>query len=93
MSCSGPAGAGKSSLLDKYDEGVKLADGHVTYLGTTATAVEVLQKDGRDARTVAAFLMSDKMQQAAKGGRVVIDESSMLGHKEARELLASRQKK
>ena len=87
----GPAGAGKSSLLRKYDEGVRHAGENVTYLATTAKAAEVLQKDGfADTRTVASFLMSDKAQQAAAqgGGRVVVDETSMLGHKEARRLLA-----
>ena len=44
----GPAGAGKSSLLSKFDEGMKLKGRSVTYLGTTAKAAEVLQEDGFD---------------------------------------------
>lgn len=83
----GPAGAGKSSLLKKYDEGVRRAGQQVTYLGSTAAAADVLQKDGFDAHTVAHFLLSDKMQQAARGGRVVVDETSIMGHKEALKLL------
>jgi conjugative relaxase-like TrwC/TraI family protein len=79
----GPAGAGKSSLLAKLDEGMKLAGEHVTYLATTAAAAEVLQKDGFDAKTVAHFLLDERLQRQAEGGRVVIDESSMLGHKDA----------
>jgi conjugative relaxase-like TrwC/TraI family protein len=79
----GPAGAGKSSLLGKFDEGVKLAGESVTYLATTAGAVNVLQEDGFQANTLARFLVDEKMQKASKGGRVVIDESSMLGHKDA----------
>ncbi len=79
----GPAGAGKSSLLKKFDEGVQLQGGQVTYLATTAKAAEVLQNDGFDARTLVRFLIDEKLQRAAKGGRVVIDESSMLGHKDA----------
>ena len=82
----GPAGAGKSKLLAKFDEGARLAGQAVTYLGTTSASVKVLQKDGFEANTLARFLLDDKMQQAAKGGRVVIDESSILGHKEAVEL-------
>ena len=46
----GPAGAGKSSLLRKYDEGRAAAGQDVTYLATTAAAVDVLQKDDFDAQ-------------------------------------------
>ena len=55
----------------------------VTYLATTTEAVEVLEKDGFEANTVARFLLDEKMQAAAAGGRVVVDETSMLGHKDA----------
>ena len=79
----GPAGAGKSSMLGTFDQGMRLAGQSVTYLATTAKAAEVLEKDGFDAHTVARFLVDQKMQKAARGGRVVIDETSMLGHKDA----------
>ena len=81
----GPAGAGKSSMLAKYDEGMRQAGQSVTYLATTAKAAEVLQHDRFDAKTVAHFLLDEKMQAAARagGGRVVVDEVSMLGHKDA----------
>jgi conjugative relaxase-like TrwC/TraI family protein len=90
---TGPAGAGKSKLLKKFDEGAKLAGESVTYLGTTSTAVKVLKKDGfADAQTLAAFLLSDKMQAAARGGRVVVDETSILGHADAVRLFAAAKK-
>jgi conjugative relaxase-like TrwC/TraI family protein len=79
----GPAGAGKSSMLAKFDEGVRRMGQHVTYLGTTAPSVKVLEKDGFEANTLARFLLDDKLQAAARGGRVVIDETSLLGHKDA----------
>lgn len=79
----GPAGAGKSSMLGTFDQGMRLAGQSVTYLATTAKAAEVLEKDGFAAQTVARFLVDEKMQTAAKGGRVVVDEASMLGHKDA----------
>ncbi len=49
--------------------------------------------DGSGSREVivAHFLKNDKMQAAARGGRVVVDETSMLGHKDARELIGRRQ--
>ena len=79
----GPAGAGKSYMLKKFDEGVRLAGEHVTYLATTTDAAKVLVRDGFDCKTVARFLLDERLQQQAKGGRLVIDESSMLGHADA----------
>ncbi len=43
----------------------------------------MLAKDGFEVDTVARFLLDEKMQKAARGGRVVVDETSMLGHKDA----------
>lgn len=83
----GPAGAGKSSLLAKYDEAMRSCGERVTYLATTAKAAEVLEKDGFAAHTLQRFLVDTKMQQAARGGRVVIDETSMLGHADAVKLV------
>jgi TrwC relaxase/AAA domain len=77
------AGTGKSTLLAAYDRGMKLAGERVTYLGTTASSVKVLRGDGLEADTVARFLRDTAMQDAARGGRVVIDEASMLGHQDA----------
>jgi conjugative relaxase-like TrwC/TraI family protein len=88
----GPAGAGKSSLLAKFDEGARLAGQHVTYLGTTGAAVGVLEKDGFDAGTVASFIGNDKLQAAARGGRVVVDETSILCHKDALKLIEAGKK-
>jgi conjugative relaxase-like TrwC/TraI family protein len=79
----GPAGAGKSSLLAKYSEGMKRSGQPVTWLATTTSAVGVLEEDGFKANTVARFLLDERMQEAARHGRVVVDETSMLGHKEA----------
>ncbi len=79
----GPAGAGKSWSLQKFNEGMQRAGQSVTYLATTTDAVGVLAKDGFEVNTVARFLMDEKMQAAARGSRVVVDESSMLGHKDA----------
>jgi conjugative relaxase-like TrwC/TraI family protein len=79
----GPAGAGKTAMLSKFGEGMEKAGRHVTWLATTTDAVRVLAKDGFQAETVARFIRDEKMQAAAKGGTVVIDETSMLGHADA----------
>lgn len=79
----GPAGAGKSHLLQTFDEGVRLAGKQVTYLATTAKAVKVLKKDGFEVNTLARFLVDERLQKAAAGGRVVLDEASMAGHADA----------
>ena len=75
---------GKSSLLAKFNEGMRLAGQPVTWLATTAPMPPgCWQKDGFKADTVARFLLDEKMQAAARHGRVVVDETSMLGHKDA----------
>jgi conjugative relaxase-like TrwC/TraI family protein len=80
------AGVGKTTALSVFDRGMKLAGESVTYLGTTTKSVGVLEKDGFKANTVAAFLKSEKMQAAAKGSHVVVDETSMLGQQDAFDL-------
>lgn len=82
------AGVGKTTALGVYDQGMKMAGRHVTYLGTTTKAVGVLGKEGFAAETVARFLRSDKLQSAAAGGTVVVDEASLLGHADAYKLFA-----
>lgn len=79
----GPAGAGKSWSLKKFDEGMRLAGKPVTYLATSTDAVGVLERDGFGVNTVARFLLDERMQDTARGGHVVVDEASMLGHKDA----------
>jgi conjugative relaxase-like TrwC/TraI family protein len=82
------AGVGKSTMLSVYDRGMKLAGKPATYLATTTPAVGVLRADGFEAETVAKFLLSGKMQDAAWGGTVVVDEASMLGLKDSYRLFA-----
>lgn len=83
------AGTGKSTMLKAFDQGLRLAGEHVTYLATTTQAVDVLRKEGFQAETVSRFLMSDKLREAARGGRVVVDEASMLGHGDAYRLFTA----
>lgn len=87
------AGTGKTTMLRTFDRGMRLADENVTYLGTTTKAVAVLGEGGFRAETVAAFLLNEKLQEAARGGRVVVDEVSMLGHRDAVRLFEIARKK
>lgn len=80
------AGVGKTTALKAFDQGMTLAREAVTYLGTTTKAVGVLRKDGFEAETVAKFLLSEKLQDAAKNSHVVVDESSLLGHADSYKL-------
>lgn len=80
------AGVGKSTMLSVYDRGMTLAGKHVTYLATTTPAVDVLRRDGFAAESLAKFLLSETMQHEARGGTVVVDESSMMGLKDAYKL-------
>lgn len=82
------AGVGKSTMLGVFDQGMKRAGKPVSYLATTTPAVGVLRQDGFEAETVAKFLLSEKMQDAASGGTVVVDEASMLGLRDAYRLAA-----
>lgn len=78
------AGVGKTTALQTFDQAMQLAGEHVTYLGTTGKSVDVLRKDGfASAETLAKFLRSSSMQDAARGGTVVVDESSILGHRDS----------
>ena len=88
----GPAGAGKSSLLAKYREGMRMAGRPVTWLATTSDAAGVLAKDGFKVDTAARFLLDERMQVGARHGWVVVDETSMLGHKDAVRLFEIAQK-
>ena len=71
----GPAGAGKSSLLRKFDEGMQRAgqSGHLSG-HDRPTPSGCWQKDGFEANTVARFLLDEKMQA---GGHAAAGSSSM----------------
>jgi conjugative relaxase-like TrwC/TraI family protein len=77
------AGTGKTTLLGAYDRAMRLAGAKVTYLASTSDAAKVLKEEGFAAVTVAHFLLDETMQERARNGRVVVDESSLLGHQDA----------
>ncbi len=79
----GPAGSGKSWLLKKADEGLQVANRSVIFLASTTDAASVLERDGFTVNTVARFLLDERMQKEATDSYVFIDETSLLGHKDA----------
>ncbi len=54
-----------------------------TWLGTTHKAVEELTDRNLPAMTLAHFLASPAEQRQAAGSRIILDESSMLSHRDA----------
>ena len=79
-------GTGKTTMLEGYAKA--LAGTGTTWLGTTHTSVDELHKVRLPAMTVAAFLHSPKEREKAKGHRLIIDEASMLSHKDCYDLTA-----
>ena len=72
----GPAGAGKSSLLRKYDEGMRLAGAGRHLPGDDGGGGGRPAERRFPGQYRRPFPDDEKMQAAARGGRVVVDESS-----------------
>ena len=81
-------GTGKTTLLEQYGKILARFEVGTTWLGTTHTAVRELTARGLPAQTVAHFLTSpEEQQKAAAGHRIIVDESSMLPHRDAYRLM------
>ena len=81
-------GTGKTTMLEQYGKILARFEVGTTWLGTTHTAVRELTARGLPAQTVAHFLTSQEEQQkAAAGHRIIVDESSMLPHRDAYRLM------
>ncbi len=79
-------GTGKTTLLGLYAKILDHFKVRATWLGTTHTAVDELKALGLPAMTLAHFLASKDAQRKAVGTRIILDESSMLAHRDAYEL-------
>jgi len=79
-------GTGKTTMLEQFGE--ILSQHHIrsTWLGTTHTAVDELKARGLPAMTLAHFLASEDEQLKAAGTRIILDEASMLAHRDAYQL-------
>jgi conjugative relaxase-like TrwC/TraI family protein len=79
-------GTGKTTLLEHFAAILARMQVRATWLGTTHTAVDELKARGLPAMTLAHFLASKEEQRKAAGTRIVVDESSMLAHRDAHRL-------
>jgi conjugative relaxase-like TrwC/TraI family protein len=82
MIIRGVAGAGKTTLEQEIGEALAEAGKPVIALAQSVKASrEVLREQARfaNADTVARFLKDQEMQEAARGGVILVDEASQLG--------------
>jgi conjugative relaxase-like TrwC/TraI family protein len=81
MIIRGVAGTGKTTLEQEIGEALGEAGKPVVAIAQSVKATEVLREEAgfKSADTVARFLKDEKMQQAAKGGVILVDEASQLG--------------
>src|SRR6266404_2352588 len=81
-------GTGKTTMLEHYARILAYHKVGARWLSTTHTAVDELKAKGLPAMTVAHFLQSKEAQRAAAGTRIIVDESSMLAHRDNYQLCA-----
>ncbi|MBS0207749.1 MAG: relaxase domain-containing protein [Planctomycetes bacterium] len=85
MIIRGVAGTGKTTLEQELGEAIVEAGKPVVAIAQSVKASrEVLRNDAgfKDADTVAMFLKDKKMQEAVRGGVLLVDEASQLGTRE-----------
>jgi conjugative relaxase-like TrwC/TraI family protein len=90
----GAAGTGKTTLEQELGEALAEAGQPVVALAPTAEASRsVLRQEAgfAEADTVARFLKDERMQDAARGGVVLVDEASLLGTRDMLRLLGAAQ--
>jgi conjugative relaxase-like TrwC/TraI family protein len=80
----GPAGTGKTTLEQELGEALAAAGRPVVALAPTTGAVDVLRQEAgfATADTLARFLKDEELQQAVRGGVVLVDEAGMIGTKD-----------
>jgi conjugative relaxase-like TrwC/TraI family protein len=81
MIIRGVAGTGKTTLEQEIGEALAEASKPVVAIAQSTKARDVLRAQAGlpDADTVAMFLKSERMQAAARGGVILVDEASQLG--------------
>jgi conjugative relaxase-like TrwC/TraI family protein len=86
----GAPGTGKTTLMKEAVEAIQDGGHHVVVLAPTASASrDVLRREGfKQADTVAAFLVNQEQQQAARGQVLWVDEAGLLGNRDMGALFA-----
>lgn len=75
----GAAGVGKTRALKDAADGMRAAGFPVQAVAQSHTAKDELREVDPNAMTIAAFLGSERAQQAVRGGIVIVDEASLVG--------------
>lgn len=91
MVIRGVAGTGKTTLEQEIGEALAQAGRPVAALAQSVKASrEVLREEAgfANADTVARFLKDEQMQQAVKGGVILVDEASQLGSRDMLKVFA-----
>ena len=85
---AGKAGTGKTTLLREVRRGVEAGMHKVIALAPTSEAArDTLRKEGfENADTVARFLVSESLQNEARGGVLLVDEAGLLPTRQAKRL-------
>ncbi len=87
---AGNPGVGKTRILQEVKRGIEAGYHRVLALAPWGvTAHEVLRKDGfENAQTVAKLLMSEELQEQARGAVLLVDEAGLLSARDADRLIA-----
>lgn len=89
----GRAGAGKTTSLQEIRKGLEAAGREVYYLAPTASAAQVLQKDGFPRATTVSDFLGNQVQTAkASNAVLVVDEAGLLSTKLGKEVLNAAEK-
>lgn len=90
----GVAGVGKTTLMQEAVGAIEKSGTRVLAFAPSAEASRgVMRSDGfKDADTVAMLLKDERMQRAAKGGLIWIDEAGLLGSKTLADVFALAEK-
>jgi conjugative relaxase-like TrwC/TraI family protein len=88
MVIRGAAGTGKTTLEDELRLALAEAKVPVVAVAQSTTAVDELKQEAgfKEAATIAHFLLNKKMQAAIKGGLLLVDEASLVGTRDMRQL-------